>query len=134
MDHPTEIDREFVERFLLLLAPFAPYMTEELYAAYFSAKGEKNTKLDSIHVHAWPTFDESLLVEGHRQMIIQVNGKTREVIRIEASKANNQEQVEQLARASARVARELESKSVRKMIFVPGKLLNFVTGPSSSLS
>lgn len=111
-----KVMREGVETVLLLLAPFAPHITEELW----SEMGYK----DSIHKQPWPEVDESALVEEVVTMVLQVNGKVRDKIQVpsEISKA----ELEKLILSSQNVRRHLEGKVVLKVITVPGKLANIV--------
>jgi leucyl-tRNA synthetase len=132
--------------FLKILAPFAPFMTEELYrrARAGAQRGRsssdqepKETKgktvsqytftiSDSIHVQPWPVYDASLLAEDTVAIAVQVNGKLRETIQVQSAKCKVQSEVEEIAKASARVARYLGASTVQKVIFIPGKLVNFV--------
>ncbi|CAB4242668.1 Leucine--tRNA ligase [Methylacidimicrobium sp. AP8] len=110
--------REVLEPFLLLLAPFAPHLCEELW----SVLGHS----ESLTFAPWPEADERLLQEAEVQWIIQVDGKVRS--RMTAGVDLTREEAEALARRRPEIAAWLEGKSVRKVIFVPGKLLNFVLG------
>ena len=111
--------------FLKILAPFAPYMTEELYQMVTTAQ-DIFTKSNSIHFQPWPAYDPKLLVEDIVQIAVQVNGKLRDTIEMQKAKCKMQSEVEAAARASEKVARHLEGKIVKKVIFVPGRLINFV--------
>lgn len=118
MDAPNDIKHDHVRVLLLLLAPFAPHMTEELWEMI----GEKF----SIHREKWPTFDEKLLIEKTALLIIQVNGKVRDVLEIDSEKGKVQSEVEELAKKSEKLQRHLIDQKIKKVIFVPGKLINFV--------
>lgn len=109
---PNDIARAFV----LMLAPFAPHMCEELW----KKMGEKN----SIAHASWPTFHESLLKKNEIEIVVQVNGKKRGNILVPTS--STKEQVEQAARGDETVARHIEATTILKVIYVPGRLLNFV--------
>ena len=113
-----EISKEEAETFLKLIAPFAPHMSEELW----SGLGNKS----SIHKESWPTHDEKLLEEKEVNVAISINGKTREVITVQKSKVKSQEFVEQLAKESANVKKHLENKKIVKIIYIEGKIINFV--------
>ncbi len=137
-DNRQQIKREYIETLLLLLAPFAPHMTEELWQRlkkisdgglkeqeYLQVKGI-NKVFSSIHLHPWPTYNPKYLEEDMITIIIQINGKTRETVKVKKQESRIKEKVEEIARKSERVERYLTGKTVRKIIFVPGKLLNFV--------
>lgn len=114
--------------FLKILAPFAPYMTEELYQRARAVSSKSHYPTDSIHRQPWPSYDLRLLEEDTAEVVVQVNGKLRDTIEVEKQKAKGKGEVEKVARASRRVARHLEGKTVKKVVFVPGRLINFVTG------
>lgn len=101
-----------------ILAPFAPHMTEELWQ---QLGGET-----SVHVAAWPTFDESLVKEEFVVIAVQVNGKVRGKIEVSAD-ASEDEAVQQ-AQGIDSVKAQIEGKSIVKTIYVPGKILNLVVG------
>jgi len=101
--------------FLILLNPFAPHMTEELWAA----AGFKKTIADQ----SWPTYDKSKLVEATVTLIVQVNGKVRD--RLTVSAGISQEDAVTQALQSEKI-KALVSGTPKKVIFVPDKLINFV--------
>jgi leucyl-tRNA synthetase len=100
------------------LAPFAPHAAEELWEKI----GEKSV----LSYTAWPKFDPTHVKDDTVTLAIQVMGKTRGTVEVEPGA--NQETVEKLAREIASVKQQLEGKSVKKVIFVPNKILNFVVG------
>ncbi len=102
--------------FLKLLAPFAPHITEELWHEL----GEE----DSIHRSSWPTYDESLLVETEKKIMIQVNGKLRGEINMPVDSDEDLVKTEVLKLES--VLKHLENKEIQKTIYVKNKLINFV--------
>ena len=103
--------------FLLLLAPFAPHIAEELYA-------KANGGDSSIAYRAWPSYSEEHLVETSVEMAVQVNGKVRDRLQIpvDMDKAD----IERLALDSENVQRHTEGKTVKKVIVIPKKLINIV--------
>ena len=103
--------------FLLLLAPFAPHIAEELYAM---ANGSDS----SIAYQPWPSYDEAHLVESTVEMAVQVNGKVRDRIQIPAD--IDKADIERIALESENVERHTDGKSVKKVIVIPGKLVNIV--------
>ena len=111
-----EIPRHLFLTFLKLLNPFAPHLSEEIN----SALGES----ELLSEQSWPVLDESLLVESEIQIIVQVNGKLRARLTVPAdiSKAD----LEAQALADANVTTHTDGKTVRKVIVIPGKLVNIV--------
>ena len=103
--------------FLLLLAPFAPHIAEELYA---KANGRDST----LAYQPWPSHDEAHLVESTIEMAVQVNGKLRDRIQIPAD--IDKADIERIALESENVQRHTDGKSVKKVIVIPGKLVNIV--------
>ncbi len=101
-------------RFLQVLAPFAPHMTEELWHA---GGGE-----GSVHVSPWPLYDPAQAKDDTVTIAVQINGKTRGSFEI-AADAPKEEQ-EQAAHSA--VAERLAGKSIKRAIVVPGRLVNFV--------
>ncbi|MDA7684171.1 leucine--tRNA ligase [Akkermansiaceae bacterium] len=111
-----EIPKDLFLTFLKLLSPFAPHLAEEINALI----GE--TEL--VSEQAWPVLDESLLVESEIQLIVQVNGKLRARITVPAD--ISKEDAEKQALADENVQTHTDGKTVRKVIVVPGKLVNIV--------
>lgn len=111
------VGRKEIEIFLKLSAPFAPFLTEELWR-------EKLGNKKSIHIASWPLYDSGLLEEEIYQLVVQINGKVRDTV--EVSKDIDQEEAERLARGRDRVKPYLEGKKVCKIIFIPNRLINFV--------
>jgi leucyl-tRNA synthetase len=110
--------RSAMETFTLLLAPLAPHLGEELWQVLGHT--------DTLAYHPWPTFDPALLRDEEVEIPVQVNGKVRSrlVVPADADKAA----IERAARADERIAALLEGKAIKKVIAVPGKLVNFVVG------
>jgi leucyl-tRNA synthetase len=110
--------RDVAEMVVLALAPFAPHMCEELW--------ERLGHSESL-VHApYPEPDPALLVSETSSLAVQVNGKLRGVVEVAAGAG--QEEAEAAARADERVAAALEGKTVRRVVHVPDRLINFVVG------
>jgi leucyl-tRNA synthetase len=106
--------RKLLEPFVLTLAPYAPHLAEELW--------EKLGNQQSLACAPWPKFDPALLKEENVTVILQVNGKLRD--RVEVPAQTSQADLEKLALANDRVKEHLAGKQVRKVIVVPGKLVN----------
>ena len=111
------VNRKDLETFLLMLAPLAPFIAEELW--------EKLGNEYSIHKTSWPQYNADHLVTGEVSLIIQVNGRLRGSLNIK--KDLKQENVEKLGLGMERVKNVLGNKKVKKIIFIPNKLINFVT-------
>jgi leucyl-tRNA synthetase len=107
---------EAIESLLLLLCPIAPHITEELWV--------RVGKPYSIHQQSWPTWDEEVASEEMITLIVQVNGKLRD--RISVQVGISEDKAKELAFASENVLRHIGAKTPRKVIFVPGKLVNIV--------
>lgn len=105
-----------LENLLLLLAPFAPHMTEELWHSL--------GKEESIHRQSWPVYQEEYTVEDKVTVVIQINGKVRG--KIEAAADLAKDKLESLALAEEKIAAAVAGKNVVKVIVVPNKLVNIV--------
>jgi leucyl-tRNA synthetase len=108
--------REALRTFVLVLAPFAPHHAEEMWTLVGLPY--------SVHEQAWPSWDERLIAQEEITLVVQVNGKLRD--RIEAPADVSEEIVKELALASAKVRPHLEGREIRKSVYVPGRLVNFV--------
>lgn len=112
----SESWQESLEKITQLLAPFAPHIAEELW----SDLGQKG----SVHQATWPVHDEKYLETDEINIVVQVNGKVR--ANVSVSKDASEEQVVTAAKADTKVAEYLDKKEVRKTIYVPQRLVNFV--------
>ncbi|MBL9030461.1 MAG: leucine--tRNA ligase [Phycisphaerae bacterium] len=112
------LTRDQAERFVLVLAPFAPHLAEELW----SKLGHDRT----LAFEPWPAFDPAMLRESTVELAVQVMGKVRGHITVPADA--DHASVERAALAEPRVRELIEGKTVRKVVVVPGKLVNIVAG------
>ncbi|HLZ27057.1 MAG TPA: leucine--tRNA ligase [Chloroflexota bacterium] len=110
---------EAIRAFLLLAAPVFPHVTEELWTEALGLPY-------SIHQQPWPTYDEAVLVRAQVTLVVQVNGKVRDQVVLEADIANNEAQVRELVLELPRVQSHLAAGTVQRIIVVPGKLANIV--------
>ncbi|UOF91594.1 leucine--tRNA ligase [Fodinisporobacter ferrooxydans] len=110
------LPKSFMEGFTKLLSPIAPHIAEELWEKLGHAK--------TLAYEAWPTYEESKLVEDEIEIVVQFNGKLKAKLMIPA--AATKEQMEELVLSQPSVKEQLEGKSIRKLIVVPGKLVNIV--------
>ena len=102
-----------------LLAPFAPHMAEEIWI-------EMLGNSDSIHVSAWPAFDDNLAEDQNLDVAVQVDGRLRGTLKLSAKSASQEDKVTEMAKEDPQIAKHLEGQQVQKTIFVPGKIINFV--------
>ena len=107
------IDRETIETFAQLLAPFAPHIAEEIWEQY----GHET----SVFLSGWPTYDESKMVDNVVEVPVQINGKTKVVIKI----AKDSSKEEALAAGKAAIESKITGNIIKE-IYVPGKIINFV--------
>ncbi|WP_416674442.1 leucine--tRNA ligase [Egbenema bharatensis] len=107
---------EGIETLLKLLAPFAPHLSEELWHSLGHA--------DSVHQQPWCLADPEALVVDEISLVIQIMGKTRGTIQVPAQ--SSRQELEQYARESDLAQRYIAGKAIKKVIVVPGKLVNFV--------
>jgi leucyl-tRNA synthetase len=112
----AERPREVLEKFVLLVSPFAPHMAEELWQAL----GHR----DTLAHESWPKFDPALAREDTIEIPVQVNGKLRSKVAVAADA--DAKTLEAAARTDARIAELLTGKQVVKTVVVPGRLVNFV--------
>jgi leucyl-tRNA synthetase len=117
-DHQEEMGREGVERFVKLLAPMAPFISEELYQRL---RG-KSDKFESVHSQLWPKYEAKYFEGGEVTMVVQVNGKLRGRFQ---TISKSQEEIQQLALQIENVAKCLGEKKFT-VVFVPGKVVNFI--------
>ncbi|MDD2695357.1 MAG: class I tRNA ligase family protein, partial [Anaerolineales bacterium] len=109
--------QEAIEKYALMMAPVAPHIAEELWC-------ERLGKPYSIHTATWPEVDVEAIQEEMLTLVVQVNGKVRD--RLTLPVGASEEQTRQAALASQVVQRHLGGKPPRKVILVPGKLVNIV--------
>ena len=109
---------ECVEKLLLMMAPFAPHITEEMW--------ERTGHAYSIHQQSFPKWDEELAADDVITLVVQVNGRLRDKLQVPAG--ISEEEAKRLALESERVKAHVEGKPVARVIYVPGRLVNVVTG------
>ncbi|MCB9783587.1 MAG: leucine--tRNA ligase [Candidatus Omnitrophica bacterium] len=111
-----KVGREEMERFVLILAPFAPHLAEEMWELLGHA--------ESLSHQPWPDYDESLLVEDTITIPVQVQGKLRD--NIEVAKDAGKDEILAAAKASEKIQRHIDGKTIVKEIYVPGRMVNLV--------
>ena len=108
---------DYAKGFIQLLAPFAPHLAEELWQ-FLTQSGQ------SITYVAWPSYDESKLVEDEIEIVLQIKGKVR--AKVVVSKDSSREDLEKIALANDKIQAEVAGKDIVKVIAVPNKLVNIV--------
>ena len=115
-DNDRALMREGIETAVLLLSPIVPHVTDALWREL----GHTEPLIDS----AWPVSDAAALQQNEIEIVVQVNGKLRGKIMVDKDAAK--ESIEAAATAEENVARNIEGKQIRKIIVVPGRLVNIV--------
>ena len=126
------ITEEEVKNLLLLLAPFAPHMTEELWSRLQTTDYRLQQKkavdsrqwTESIHIHPWPKYDPKLATSQKIELVVEVNGKVRDKIVVD--RGIEKEDAQKQALEQENTQKHLDGKTPQKVIFVRGRLINFV--------
>ncbi|MBO7238582.1 MAG: leucine--tRNA ligase [Elusimicrobiaceae bacterium] len=113
------LSQDTFDTFLKLLHPFAPHLTEEIW----QTSGHSGFLVKQV----WPTADAGLIAQEMIEIGVQVNGKVRDRIKIVATASK--EETEQAARASEKIQKYLEGTEIKKVIIVPGRIVNFIAVP-----
>lgn len=116
------INKEMFEGFLKVLAPFAPFVSEDLWQEVNGYKSWK--KENSVHLQDWPKFDEKLIEDETVVIPVQINGKVR--AEIEVAKDEMEESVKTKALDNEKVKKLVEGKEVKKVIYVPNRIINLI--------
>ena len=116
-DVGRELWEEAIERLLLLMAPMAPHMSEELW--------ERTGRRSSVHSRSWPEWDAGLAADAAITLVVQVDGRLRDRIEVPASITDDL--ARETALRSRNVRRHVEGREVKRVVYVPGKLVNVVT-------
>ncbi|MFA5962222.1 MAG: leucine--tRNA ligase [Parcubacteria group bacterium] len=116
LEKETELSVQNFELFLLILSPFAPHLTEELWS--------KLGHDESIFQESWPEYDLNLIQDEEIELVIQVNGKVRDTVKVSAD--ISEEEATKLALGSEKTKNHTAGKEIKKIIFVKGRLINVV--------
>lgn len=116
IDKEGKLAKEEYEMLLKILSPFAPHMAEELW--------EKSGHKESIFQSNWPAFDLALARDEEVQMVVQINGKVRERLLVAADVT--EDEIKETALENEKIKLFTQGKEIKKIIFVPGKLINIV--------
>ncbi|MFN3828292.1 MAG: leucine--tRNA ligase [Micavibrio sp.] len=111
-----KLPKEIAEKFVLVLAPFAPHMAEELWARLGHS--------ESLAYHAWPSYDPNWLQSDTVLITVHINGKKRAEIQV--TRGQGEADVKKMAQDLPAIAEKLEGQNIKKVIFVPEKLVNFI--------
>ena len=112
----TTLPKHFIEGFVKLLSPICPHISEELWLKLGNAR--------TVSYETWPAYDEAKLVEDEIEIVIQINGKVKTKLLVPTGVTK--EKLEQIAMGDDKVKEQIDGKTVRKVIAVPGKLVNIV--------
>lgn len=118
MEKEKEISQSQFSNLIILLAPFAPHITEELW--------EKLGNKESVFLQSWPQYNADLAKDEEVEMVVQVNGRVRDRLMVAADVT--EDEAKETALESQKVKVFTEGKEIKKIIFVPGKLINIVVG------
>lgn len=118
LEKQKQVNRDDYGKMLFLLAPFAPHICEELWEAMGNGQ--------SIFSGAWPKYDAQLAKEEEVEMVVQINGKVRERLMVAADVT--EDEIRETALENEKVRAFTQGKEIKKIIFVPGKLINIVVG------
>ncbi|MGG3495886.1 leucine--tRNA ligase [Peribacillus simplex] len=110
------LPKVYIEGFVKLLAPVAPHIAEELWS--------KLGHSESITYGTWPAFDEAKLVDNEVEIVIQINGKVKAKLMVPTD--TTKEKLEEIAMGDNSIKEQIDGKTIRKVIAVPGKLVNIV--------
>ena len=113
-----QVGRDVIKRMLLLLAPFAPHIAEELW--------ERIGESPSIFTQSYPKYDEELTKEEKITIVVQINGKLRATVEVERDISD--EELKRIALENPKIQKYVAGKNIKKSIIVPEKLVNFVVG------
>ena len=111
-----DLRREALMKFCILLAPFAPHISDEIWHLIGNSK--------SVHLEKWPVFDEDALKENSYELVIQINGKVRDKINVEINISDDEIKEKTLVRPN--VKKWIDNKTIRKIIIVKGRIINIV--------
>jgi len=120
----NKMPRGAAEAFLILLAPFAPHMAEELWSGLGNPSTTLRAGEESIFKAQWPKYNEAMVRDETIQMPVQINGKVRAILSVSADISENE--AKKIALANGDIQKWLEGKEPKKIIFVKGKLVNIV--------
>jgi len=132
-----QVSSEVLEKFLIILAPFAPYLSEELWSSFApssavellrrraKASDDRSSKYnESIFLQRWPEYDKKLVIDEEVTIAVQVNGKLRDTIKVE--RGIKEDDLRSKIEDLLKVKKHLEGKEIKKFIYIKDKLVNIV--------
>jgi leucyl-tRNA synthetase len=111
-----ETGKDSIERMIVLLSPFAPHIAEELWQTL----GHEG----SASLEKWPVYDKNMIKEGTITLIVQINSRVRD--KVEVSADISEEEAKKLTFERPNVIKWVQNKEIKKVVFIPGKLINIV--------
>lgn len=105
------------KNFILILSPFAPFITEEMW--------ERLGNKESVHIQNWPSYDEEVLKREIIELVVEVNGKVRG--RIKINRDSNEKEIEKIILEDPKIKKHIENKKIKKVIHIKNKIINIVT-------
>ena len=118
------VSLEVWKKFLLLLSPFAPHIAEELWEIMKAASVKTMASRRSIFLEKWPSYDAEIIQEKNVKIIIQINGKMRDIIEVEAG--ISEKEIEKLALSREKIQKWTDGEKPKKVIYIPERLVNLV--------
>jgi len=118
---------EDIKTLIKLLAPFAPYMAEEMWfklGANHDSPVQDNYQ--SVHVAQWPEVDEQYLIEEETIIMVAINGKTRSELKIRTDEIDNKDLILDLVKKDEKIIKFVGTNDIVKEIYIPGKMVNLV--------
>jgi leucyl-tRNA synthetase len=113
-------DRETLKTLTLLMSPFAPHMMEEIWVEYLHMPF-------SVHKASWPSYEAKYIIQNEVTVVVQINGKVRSQMIVNSEQSTVEEKMTEMAKKDSKIIKYLEGVKIKNIIFVSGKLLNFVT-------
>jgi leucyl-tRNA synthetase len=135
LEKQEKVSVETYKTLIILLAPFAPHMADEIWLNIEQSVQVSGTKkvsktskkpVQSIYLTAWPMVNKKYLIDDEINIVVQINGKVRANILLGAEEAKNEARVLNRALALAEIQSRIGDKSPDRVIFVPGKIINLV--------
>ena len=126
-ENKDKFDKEVMNQFLIILCPFAPFLTEEIWQNLRGTtqnKRGKARKFKSIHLEKWPKYNAKLIVENKFQLVVQINGKFRDTV--QADKGIGEKKATEIALGLSKIKELIAGKNIRKIIYVDDRLINIV--------
>ena len=112
------IGKDEIQTLIKLIAPFAPYLAEELW--------EKMDNKESVHISSWPAVDNRYLEEKEITIALAINGKVRDQLIVEAIMSENKKEIIERAKKAPKIVQWLNGKRIENEIYIKGKMINFV--------